>query len=151
MNNIDNPNIKLSTQEEIKFRDLTNKIINQQSLPTILSESDRREFFNLLRKLELDPQIQGQDSQNNTKIIVGILSFLSVYIFFVGIPVAIALFLNLSSLSIIYVIAAATSMSVVIIGTLQGKISWGMLITVSGSVLGTGTIIFFLLKILGQL
>lgn len=151
MNDIDNPNIKLSTKEEIKFRDLTNKIINQQSLPEILSESDRREFFYLLKKLKLDPQIQAQDVYDNTKIIVGILSFLSVYIFFVGIPVAIALFLNLSSLSIIYIIAAATSMSVVMIGVLQGKVSWGMLAIVSGSILGTGSIIFFLLKRLNQL
>ena len=151
MDNLNNSEIRLSTQEEIKFRDLTNKILNQQSQPDILSDSEKRDFFELLRKLGLTSQSEEDSFKINEilNIVIRSLSFLSIYILFVGIPVAIAWYQNISFLFIIYVILAATVLSVIFVGTLISKVSRGMAIIISIPFLVIGVWLFFILKNLG--
>ncbi len=131
MDNVHNSKMRLSTQEEIKFRNLTNKILNQQSQKNILSDSEKKLFFELLEKLELTPKNEKSNAQTNEnfKVIILSLSMLSFYILFLCVPVAISLFLNLSSLFIIYNIVSTTLISIMAFSAFLGKLNWGTVLT----------------------
>lgn len=139
-------NIKLSSQEEIRFRDLTDRILNQYSQPNILTDSDKKEYFELLHKLGLSSQLQREDLKNNEtiKVLISSFTFLSIYILLVGIPIGIALLLNVSSIYIVFIIVVATSLSIISVGFLMGKVSWGSLIIMITPILVMGIALYFL-------
>lgn len=127
MDNINNPEPELSLQEKEKFRNLTDKIINQHSQSEILTDYEKQEFYQILQKLKLLPQNQTarKDKSNILNLIIGSISFLAFYLLLVGIPIAIAATLSKSSSFIIFIIISATFLSIAGIGAFMGKVSWG--------------------------
>lgn len=80
---------RLTRQEEIKFRELVDKILVQQSLPEVLEPSEREELFQLLQKLGLDQSLVRQNQERNELLIktFKLLSIVTFSLAFVGIAV----------------------------------------------------------------
>lgn len=83
---------RLTRQEEVKFRELVDKILIQQSLPEVLEPHEREELFQLLQKLELEKGMAGQSQERNETLIkafrlLSVITFLSAS---AGIPVVLA-------------------------------------------------------------
>lgn len=152
MNNINNPELELSLQEKETFRNLTDKILNQHSQSEILTDYEKQEFYQILHKLRLVPQNQTdrKEKSNILNLIIGSISFLAFYLLLVGIPTAIAVTLTKSSSLIILIIISATFLSIVGIGALMGKVSWGMAIVTATITLipliGIGVVLFSFLN-----
>lgn len=132
MDNINNPKLELSLQEKEKFRNLTDKILNQHSQSETLTDYEKKEFYQILCKLQLLPQnkTDRKEKSNILNLIIGSISFLAFYLILVGIPTVIAVTLTKSLPLIILIIIYATFSSIVGIGALLGKVSWGMMILI---------------------
>lgn len=90
--NLERYNPRLTEEEEVEFRKLTNKILGQHSSREVLSDEEKEKFSQLLLKLELLPQkhqlTKGQEKI--IKIVYGIFVLILVFSVFVGIPALIA-------------------------------------------------------------
>ncbi|MEL6440079.1 MAG: hypothetical protein AAFQ80_12585 [Cyanobacteria bacterium J06621_8] len=146
---MNNDSIKLSTQEKLRFRSLTDKILNQQSQINLLSDSDKEEYLQLLNKLDLIPEsYRLQEKDNIFNIAIGSLFIISFYILFVGVPITISLLLNISSIFILYIIISGTAVSILAVAALMGtgRVSWRFLTNIFILFLAGGIILFFILK-----
>lgn len=140
---------RLTTQEEIKFRELINKILAQQSLPEVLSDSEKKELFQLLQKLELlSSELSDFSLLTNKKNnypptyspkhsvllrVFSIISSAAIFLGFVGVPGFITWIITKSTRLTIFVLMgwAVIVISFLGVGSYFGRVNWGLTMLVS--------------------
>lgn len=68
MDNLNSSNTKLTEQEKIRFTELTEKILERQSLISVFSASENEEFFQILQKINLFLKEQDRKTQEENKV-----------------------------------------------------------------------------------
>jgi len=135
----------LTQEEEMKFRELTNKILTLESSPVeTLSFSEKEEFLQLLEKLELVPQINKLKERGQLNTIVYLFSFIAIFAAFVGMPTLIVFYIIRSQLFAIFTVIGTTLLLILLSGALMGKVSWGSVIMMTGALVFTITLFLIL-------
>jgi hypothetical protein len=132
-NNSHNFNIRLTRKEEIKFRELTTKILAQQSFSEVLSPSEKDELLQILKKLNLISEDQHPIRQQGNELILlalNILSVAAIFLALAGIPTVAVWIITKSRISTALAIFLAAIVSCIGILSFFGRFQWSWFFTV---------------------
>lgn len=142
----------LNPSEFLRLKKLVNSLVSSQEiLNSTLDEQEQSELFSLLRKIgfiELEEDTHSSisiDSRENNhtnvspisstrakpamlKLVVGIISNVAIFSAVVAMPTLVAFYATQSIGSALVALAGSTAILIIGIGSLMGKISWGMAI-----------------------